>query len=316
MVTSAIGEVPSMNEKMKIILDTDIGDDIDDAFALSILLQDKRVDLLGVTTVFRNSKMRAQMASSLALAFHHPVPVYKGVDDPFIQTEKDLISEDIRKKEKKDEEGKYYIPQFMEEMKKSPIEKEHAVDFIIRMVHLYPHEIILVGIGPLTNIAMALRKDPTIIPLLKEIRIMGGEPTNDEVKEWNIFCDPEAAHIVFASNVPLYMIGLNVTMKCQLIKKYRDILESIHEKQYELLVTMMQKWFQHYEFTMPVMHDPLAVATLLGNFCTFKKERFSVDLKDKRAGIVKDSLAREVYYADTVDVEKFFTYFIQTIFNR
>lgn len=71
-----------MNEKMKIILDTDIGDDIDDAFALSILLQDKRVDLLGVTTVFRNSKMRAQMASSLALAFHHPVPVYKGVDDP------------------------------------------------------------------------------------------------------------------------------------------------------------------------------------------------------------------------------------------
>ena len=67
---------------------------------------------------------------------------------------------------------------------------------------------------------------------------------------------------------------------------------------------------------MPVMHDPLAVATLLGNFCTFKKERFSVDLKDKRAEIVKDSLAREVYYADTVDVEKFFTYFIQTIFNR
>ena len=68
MVTLAIGEVLSMNEKMKIILDTDIGDDIDDAFALSILLQDKRVDLLGVTTVFRNSKMRAQMASSLALA--------------------------------------------------------------------------------------------------------------------------------------------------------------------------------------------------------------------------------------------------------
>ena len=181
----------------KIILDTDIGDDIDDAFALSILLNEKNADLLGVTTVFRNSYKRAKMASYLIKTFGKDVKVYAGCDEPLIAKVETLLSPEIKEKEKLDENGKYLIPQYSNEMDEGVVEKQHAVDFIIEQVHKYPNEITLVGIGPLTNIALAIRKDPSICSLLKEIRIMGGDPTNVNCKEWNIFCDPEAARIVY-----------------------------------------------------------------------------------------------------------------------
>lgn len=155
----------------KIILDTDIGDDIDDAFALSILLNEKNADLLGVTTVFRNSYKRAKMASYLIKTFGKDVKVYAGCDEPLIAKVETLLSPEIKAKEKLDENGKYLIPQYFNEMDEGVVEKQHAVDFIIEQVHKYPNEITLVGIGPLTNIALAIRKDPSICSLLKEIRI-------------------------------------------------------------------------------------------------------------------------------------------------
>lgn len=305
-----------MNKKERVILDTDIGDDIDDAFALYLLLQEKRAKLLGVTTVFRNARQRAKMASFLISTFKKKVPVYAGCDEPLIAKVKNLIPPEIQAKETKDKFGKYYIPQFMGFMEDAHIEEKHAVDFIIESIHKYPQEVTIFGIGPLTNIAMAIRKDPSIVPLIKEIRIMGGDPTNINIKEWNIFCDPEAAHIVFDTKVPIYEVGLNVTLKCQLTQEYRDILTNIHDDRFTLLTKMMEKWFKHYEFTIPVMHDPLAVATMFGDFCEFEKLPLTVGLEnEKRALTYCDKIGNDVYSAKKVNVDAFFKYFIKTIFE-
>lgn len=305
-----------MQDKVKVILDTDIGDDIDDAFALALLLNEEKADLLGVTTVFRNTYQRAKMASYFISSFHKKIPVYAGIDAPLIQKEEDLIPPEIRKKEKKDERGKYYIPQYLPIMDEAKIEDKHAVDFIIETVHKYPHEVVIFAIGPLTNIAVALRKDPTICSLIKEIRIMGGEPYKDEIREWNIFCDPEAAHIVMDAPVPFSMVGLNVTLKCQLLPAYRALLKEAKKEEFGLLDQMMEKWFAHYEFTVPVMHDPLAVASYFTPIVTFKEDKMKVDLMAKRAATIHDEKGRNIMYASDVNVEEFFRYFLKTIFGK
>ncbi len=302
--------------KTKIILDTDIGDDIDDAFALSIALNEPRCELLGVTTVFRNSEKRAKMAKSLIKAFDKDVKVYAGCDVPLIAKVDDLIPSEIKAREKLDEKGKYLIPQYLPLMDESDVEKEHAVDYIISTVHQYPHEVTIVAIGPLTNVAMAMRKDPDIIHLIKEIRIMGGHPKDIHCKEWNIFCDPEAARIVYSSSVRLYAVGLNVTMQVKLEEKYREKLKQVDGERFSLLSNMMEKWFKHYEFACPVMHDPLAISTLFTDVCTFSFEPIYVGLEGEERAVTKlDKRGNEIYYADSVDTDKFFHYFIKTIFD-
>lgn len=302
--------------KIKIILDTDIGDDIDDAFALSIALNEPRCELLGVTTVFRNSEKRAKMAKSLIKAFDKDVKVYAGCDAPLIAKVDDLIPSEIKAREKLDEKGKYLIPQYLPLMDESDVEKEHAVDYIISTVHQYPHEVTIVAIGPLTNVAMAMRKDPDIIPLIKEIRIMGGHPKDIHCKEWNIFCDPEAARIVYSSSVRLYAVGLNVTMQVKLEEKHREKLKQVDGERFSLLSNMMEKWFKHYEFACPVMHDPLAISTLFTDVCTFSFEPIYVGLEGEERAVTKlDKRGNEICYADSVDTDKFFHYFIKTIFD-
>ncbi len=302
--------------KIKIILDTDIGDDIDDAFALSIALNEPRCELLGVTTVFRNSEKRAKMAKSLIKAFDKDVKVYAGCDAPLIAKVDDLIPSEIKAREKLDEKGKYLIPQYLPLMDESDVEKEHAVDYIISTVHQYPHEVTIVAIGPLTNVAMAMRKDPDIIPLIKEIRIMGGHPKDIHCKEWNIFCDPEAARIVYSSSVRLYAVGLNVTMQVKLEEKHREKLKQVDGERFSLLSNMMEKWFEHYEFACPVMHDPLAISTLFTDVCTFSFEPIYVGLEGEERAVTKlDKRGNEICYADSVDTDKFFHYFIKTIFD-
>lgn len=302
--------------KIKIILDTDIGDDIDDAFALSIALNEPRCEFLGVTTVFRNSEKRAKMAKSLIKAFDKDVKVYAGCDVPLIAKVDDLIPSEIKAREKLDEKGKYLIPQYLPLMDESDVEKEHAVDYIISTVHQYPHEVTIVAIGPLTNVAMAMRKDPDIIPLIKEIRIMGGHPKDIHCKEWNIFCDPEAARIVYSSSVRLYAVGLNVTMQVKLEEKHREKLKQVDGERFSLLSNMMEKWFKHYEFACPVMHDPLAISTLFTDVCTFSFEPIYVGLEGEERAVTKlDKRGNEICYADSVDTDKFFHYFIKTIFD-
>ena len=122
--------------------------------------------------------------------------------------------------------GRYRIP-----ASKCRVDPRFGPDLIIHLVHAYPHEITLVPVGPLTNIALALQKDPSIVPLVKEVIIMGGSISGGNVNaaaEANIYNDPEAAQIVFQAGWPLTMSGLEVGDKALFTQKYLDELGKTH----------------------------------------------------------------------------------------
>lgn len=272
-----------MINKKKIILDTDIGDDIDDAFALLLALKSQKIDLLGVTTVFRNANKRAKMAKFIIDELNENIEVYAGEDNPLSSKIENIVQKEILLKEQKDEFDKYLIPQWKDEMNDCEINEENAIDFIIRTIKENPHEVILVPIGPLTNIAKAFMEAPEIIPLIKEVRIMGGSLYIKEYPEWNIWCDVEAAKIVFNSGVNLTCITLDTTLKTALSNE--DVLElkNSSKKELKTIYEMMQKWFKHYEFTTPVMHDPLTIASLINeDLITYKYLPIDINVKDYR----------------------------------
>ena len=303
-----------MNNLKKVILDTDIGDDIDDSFALLLLLESHKFNCLGVTTVFRNSLKRAKMAKQLIRSLGYDIKVYRGIDDPLKQNIDHLISKEIKEKEKYDEEGKYIFPQYDKSMENEKVEDENAVDFIIRMIHLYPHEVTLIPIGPLTNIASAIKKDPTIVPLIKEIRLMGAG-LNLNFVEWNIFCDPDAAKIVFSSNInKIVAVTINVTSLTSLTEEEVNSLKNNNSKAIKLVYEAMMKWFKHYEFSSPVMHDPLTVASLIDeSIINTQLCHLDVDLSKDGYTFINDNCPNNVYVSTSLNKEKFFKLFKETL---
>lgn len=303
-----------MNNLKKVILDTDIGDDIDDSFALLLLLESHKFNCLGVTTVFRNSLKRAKMAKQLIRSLGYDIKVYRGIDDPLKQNIDHLISKEIKEKEKYDEDGKYIFPQYDKSMENEKVEDENAVDFIIRMIHLYPHEVTLIPIGPLTNIASAIKKDPTIVPLIKEIRLMGAG-LNLNFVEWNIFCDPDAAKIVFSSNInKIVAVTINVTSLTSLTEEEVNSLKHNNSKAIKLVYEAMMKWFKHYEFSSPVMHDPLTVASLIDeSIINTQLCHLDVDLSKDGYTFINDNCPNNVYVSTSLNKEKFFKLFKETL---
>ena len=303
-----------MNNLKKVILDTDIGDDIDDSFALLLLLESHKFNCLGVTTVFRNSLKRAKMAKQLIRSLGYDIKVYRGIDDPLKQNIDHLISKEIKEKEKYDEDGKYIFPQYDKSMENEKVEDENAVDFIIRMIHLYPHEVTLIPIGPLTNIASAIKKDPTIVPLIKEIRLMGAG-LNLNFVERNIFCDPDAAKIVFSSNInKIVAVTINVTSLTSLREEEVNSLKNNNSKAIKLVYEEMMKWFKHYEFSSPVMHDPLTVASLIDeSIINTQLCHLDVDLSKDGYTFINDNCPNNVYVSTSLNKEKFFKLFKETL---
>jgi purine nucleosidase len=152
---------------------------------------------------------------------------------------------------------------------KCKVDSRFGPDLIIEMVHAAAHEITLVPIGPLTNIALAIEKDPTIIPLVKEVIIMGGSISGGNVNasaEANIYNDPEAAQVVFQAGWPLTMVGLDVADKTLFSKKYLKQLGQTHgpvnDFIYQLASYLIDLSAQ-FGFDGTPMYDPLAVGVAI-----------------------------------------------------
>lgn len=293
---------------MKVILDTDIGDDIDDAFALAICIEAKEIDLLGITTVYRNTHARSQMVSKfLEIKGELPIPVYAGVGTPLVEPikyfEKDVV----------DDKGILWPPQHDQSYLKYPV-KDGAVDFIIESAKKYPHELTLIPIGPLTNIAQAIKNSPDAMRNVKQIVLMGGW-FNEQKPEWNILCDPEAADIVFKSGIPIYAVGLDVTLQCELDQELLEILNRKEDDQSKLLSLWLKRWFDHFNFEKSVLHDPLAVITAIDQkICKFEERFVEVDLTVERGAIrPSNTVTLPIHVAVEVDKDKFFERFIQYI---
>ena len=276
---------------MKIILDTDIGTDIDDAFALLYLLK-KRADLAGVTTVFRNAKRRAKLCKAIAHSMQIPaLQVYAGIDKPFVQEPEKI--EPPQCKQDYDAEGNYIPPQCSDKFEVYEIPQTNATEFIIKTCRKAEKTEIL-SIGALTNVATAIRIAPDIVPKIR-LTMMGGcfkklslgGEAEHEVAEWNILCDPEAAHIVFSSGMEIRMVGLDVTLDCTLSK---ENFEKIRElKVCPVLNELMQKWAAYYQRELPVLFDPVAAVSIFTDCLTFKKKKMRIGLSGKRRGVTYET---------------------------
>jgi purine nucleosidase len=243
----------------KIILDTDIGDDIDDALALVFLLRLKQLDLIGVTTVFKNSKIRARLAKKiLRLMNREDIPVFAGYSNG-LQTKNDSDWEICQKT------NELNNPIYAPENSFEGADGEGAVDFIISNAKKYKNELTLVGIGPFTNIAKAIQKDPEAMRLINRIVIMGGA-FFEQFIEWNVLCDPDAAKVLFEFDIPLYCVGTDVTWECTVNEQQLELMMSFaDENTIEGYLSKLVKMWTERAKRIPILHDPLAVWVIVND---------------------------------------------------
>jgi purine nucleosidase/pyrimidine-specific ribonucleoside hydrolase len=281
--------------KERIILDTDIGDDIDDAFALSLAYSLKDVEIVGVTTVYKNVVARAQQVLHFFdIVKENNIPVRAGNGTPIKELIKLLPGEtDLNE-----------LPcQYENSYSKYLVNSESASDFIIRCLKKEP--LTLVAVGALTNIAEVIKKDTTVLKNIKKLVIMGGWYAGEH-PEWNILCDPEAADIVFKSGIDIYGVGLDVTLKCPLDVSLLDEFRNSQKASNMLLIKWLDLWQKKTKFVKSILHDPLAVSTLNTDICEFEKKKISVDLEKERGKVYEDINGSILNVAVNVNKEKFY----------
>jgi purine nucleosidase len=249
----------------KVILDTDIGDDIDDALALGLILASPEMELLGVTTVFKNVVARAAQARSILKAAGRPeVPVAAGCGA--VMSPRVAYPSDARRAYLEGELPNQHAMS-LPEADLAPLDSRHGVDFLIDTVMASAGDITIVTIGAMTNLAMAMVKEPRILGRIPRIVSMAAAFDRQE-SEWNIRCDPVAAAVVLGSGVPMRIVGLDVTMRVQFRRKDIEALKASLRPLAGALARSIAAWEAHSGWAhlvqgLPIMHDPLAVATIL-----------------------------------------------------
>lgn len=191
-------------KKRKIILDCDPGHD--DAIAIMLAARHPAIDLLGITIVAGNQTLNKTLVNGLNVCqkLDINVPIHAGMPKPIMREQ--IVADNIHGESGLDG------PKFAPLVRKA--ESKHAIQYIIDTLMNSDGDITLVPVGPLTNIAVAMRMQPAILPKIREIVLMGGAYGTGNFTpsaEFNIYADPEAARVVFTSGVPLVMMGLDLT---------------------------------------------------------------------------------------------------------
>ncbi|HEX6906996.1 MAG TPA: nucleoside hydrolase, partial [Terriglobales bacterium] len=259
LLLAAISAV-SQTQPKKIIIDTDPG--TDDALAILLALNSPEVQVQAITVVPGNvtAQMGLQNALKLVtLANRCDIPVAGGAQHPLAQK---LITAEFW-------HGKNGLAN-IELPTRCQADPRFGPDLIIELVHKFPHEITLVPVGPLTNIALAVSKDPSIVPLVKEVILMGGSISGGNVNaaaEANIYNDPEAAQIVFnAGFASLTMVGLDVGNKTLMTERQVAQLQAAPGPMSNFVAQVgrfLLNLSQGFGETGTPMYDPLAMGVTL-----------------------------------------------------
>jgi len=246
-----------------LIIDTDPGQD--DAIAILVALGSPEFDLLGITTVAGNVPLSLTSRNArivCELADRRDVPVYAGCSRPMVRTL--VTAEEVHGQTGLDG------PDLPEPT--MPLRPEHAVDWLVdTLLAADDASITLCPIGPLTNVAMAIVKEPSIVTKLREIVLMGGgffEGGNvTPAAEFNIHVDPHAAHVVFTSGVPLTMIPLDAThsalMTNEWIERVRALGTPVGVAASEMLDFFERFDMDRYGTAGGPLHDPCTIAYLI-----------------------------------------------------
>lgn len=235
--------------RIPIIFDTDIGDDIDDALALALALQSPELDVRAVTTVVDDVDRRTRLAwKELGLYHRQDIPVATGSPEPLLDPMRTTNTRQF---------------EVLTDADTAPAAAQRpAALLIVEMLLASNEKITLVPVGPLTNIALALKTAPRIKSKIERIVLMGGAFARPQA-EYNIWRDRAAAEIVFSSGVPITAVGLDVTTRCTLQEADMQRLRAADNPASQLLVRLIELWRSNKQDQYPTLHDPLAVAAAL-----------------------------------------------------
>lgn len=261
-----------MNKRAAVLLDTDIGDDIDDAWALAVCLVHPQIDLLGVSTVYRDTYARAQIALWLVEAVGKKVEVAAGESHP---TGK--IVELHRPNQMK------AIPS--EEERRLKIERTDGVEFLAEKAKAFEgDELVLLTIGPLTNVAKLLTEYPEAARKIDRIVSMVGALLPDRPHpEYNASIDPKATRTLFESGKPLTMVSLDVTLRCRFSENDLEEFKKSEKLLTRRLLALTKAWQEAHRgpdgsSPLPILHDPLAALVVVEpELVTLTPMRISVD---------------------------------------
>jgi purine nucleosidase len=303
----------------KILLDCDPG--LDDALALVLAHGDPDIDLVAVTTVGGNVGIENTTKNALELREYlgfTTVPVAKGAGAPLVRSIKDAS----------EVHGETGIGNVSLAAATLPASTEHAVDVIIDAIRSAPSSIHLVATGPLTNIALALEKDPGIARLVASFTIMGGSFTRGNATpaaEFNIYADPEAAKIVFDADWQVTMVGLDLTLQAQANTQIISRLEKLGAFADELLVPLATFWIDprdqgHPSFDGQAVHDVCAVAYVTRpDLFASRPARVEVETRGEftegMTVVDFDSPTPNALVPVSLDVDGFWAY-VETVYTR
>ena len=265
--------------RRKMILDCDTGHD--DAIALMVASKHPDIELLGVTVVAGNQTLPKTLKNTLNVADHLglDVPVYGGMSLPLVREQ--YVADDVHGETGLDG------PVFGELHKKA--EDKHAVLYLIDTLMASDGDITLVPVGPLTNIATAMRMEPRIIPKIQEIVLMGGAVglgNASPAAEFNIYADPEAAHVVFTSGVKITMMPLDLTNTALANMQIIERMEGIGNKAGKLFGDIMRFTFSSQAVNgldAGPVHDVTAVTYLVAPELYHTQDMF-VEIDTNRYG--------------------------------
>jgi purine nucleosidase len=262
----------------RILFDTDPG--IDDACAILLALASPEVSVEGLSVVHGNCSLEQATRNALSvleLANAAQIPVARGCELPLVQPS--LLAPETH-----GDTGLGYAQ--LPEPHPQPI-PQHAIDFLIEKILASPGEITLLAIGPLTNVALAIRQEPRIVPALKEIIIMGGalryEGNTTALAEFNTYVDPHAAHIVYHAGILTTLVPLDVTYQCILTQADVKHLQEVDSPITKFVADATRFYMEfHDEFQKIdgcVINDPLALALAFApELCTYQELPVDVDI--------------------------------------
>jgi purine nucleosidase len=247
--------------RIPVIIDTDLGDSIDDALALAFALHSPELDIRAVTTVIDDVESKTRLAwKMLSIYNRRDIALAMGAPEPLLDPTMSTSSKEFSVLTRNDT-----IPDAA---------RRRAADLIIDTVLQSRGKITIVAIGPLTNIALALKTDPRIKGNIERIVMMGGAYLSSET-EYNVKRDRAAAEIVFHSGVPITAVGLDVTSQLKLREKDIDRLRLADDPSSNFLVRLIELAEQETHDPAPTLYDPLAIAAV-----------FRPDLLQMQAGTV------------------------------
>jgi purine nucleosidase len=241
----------SAPQKHIVLIDTDVGDDIDDALALALALRSPEIELRGVTTVFGDTQLRARLAAHLLHVFGRgDVPVAAGLRTPLQPRHRPSG-----------------VPQaaILDDCTGLPsLVSTPGPELIAQVAMAHHGRLTLLCLGPLTNVAAALSIEPRLFMAIGSIVMIGGS-SGLPFPEWNVRSDAKAARTVLAAGIPVTMLGWNVTTRCQLREEDIERLQNDGSPQADLLSHLLAVWQRHrprWHPRLPYLHDPLAVLAL------------------------------------------------------